>query len=192
MLWSDRVKSQLQRAVIVFVLAGVSLGCGEVEPRSAAGRGDNGDTLRVPAPSGVADLDRANVQAVFDSARSGDAVLFDAGRYVLGEGVHLRVPDVTVMGHPDGTVLRGCEPEGFEIEESELLSVVFACTGFFVQAERQTIRDLTFEYMWHGIVVGPYPATPEEAAATQGIMPAYPVGGPVSYTHLTLPTKRIV
>lgn len=154
----------------------MAAGCAEGAPSPEAGRG-GGDTLRIAQPTGVKDVDRANVQAVFDSVRSGETVLFGAGMYMLGEGVHLRTPDVTVLGHPGGTVLRSCDPEAFEIDESEFLPLVFGCTGLLVQAERQTIRDLTIEYAWHGIVVGPYPATAEEAAATQGILPPYPVGG---------------
>lgn len=155
----------------------VSMGCADEPPEAEPGVRGGGDTVWIAPPTGVKDRDRANVQAVLDSVRPGDTVLFDAGMYVLGEGVYLRVPDVTVLGHPEGTVLRGCEPEAFEVEEADFLSLVFGCTGFFVQAERQTIRDLTFEYAWHGMVVGPYPSTPEEAAATEGILAPAPAGG---------------
>lgn len=48
------------------------------------------------------------------------------------------------------------------------------CAGLYVQTERQTIRGLTFEYAWHGIVVGAYPTTEGEleAIAESGELPA--------------------
>lgn len=138
------------------------------------------DTVHVAPPTGDKDSDRANVQAAFDAVQPGGTVLFSPGTYLLGAGARLTVPDVNVLGHPDGTVLRGCDPEAFTVDTSESLSLVFGCTGLYVQAERQTVRGLTFEYTWHGIVVGPFPVSAEEAAALgeRGeTPPAYPAGG---------------
>lgn len=133
--------------------------------------------ITVPAPTGVMEQDRAAVQSVFDSVRPGQTVEFAAGRYLLGAGVRLKVPDVTIRGHPNGTVLRGCDPEAFTVTEAKMLSVVMNCAGFYIEAERLTVRGLTFEYMWHGIVIGAYPASEEEAAKTQGVLPPISVGG---------------
>jgi hypothetical protein len=133
--------------------------------------------VAVPAPTGVMEQDRAAVQSVLDSVRPGQTVVFAAGRYLLGAGVRLTVPDVTIRGHPDGTVLRGCEPEAFAVTKAKLLSAVINCAGFYIETERQTVRGLTFEYMWHGILVGSYPTSEEEAAATQGVLPPLSVGG---------------
>lgn len=133
--------------------------------------------VRVPAPTGVMERDRAAVQAVFDSVRPGQIVEFAAGRYLLGAGVRLTVPDVTIRGHREGTVLRGCEPEVFDVTAAEFLSVVIDCAGFYIETERQTVRSLTFEYMWHGILIGPYPRSAGELAATQGVLPPIAVGG---------------
>lgn len=139
------------------------------------------DTVYVAPPTGKSDIDRANVQIAFDAVRPGSVVQFAAGMYMLGAGARLTVPNVTVLGHPEGTVLRGCDPEAFMIDESAIGKVSFGCTGFFVQAEHQTIRGLTFEYTWHGIVVGPYPTTAEEATSLmesgQLGPPVYPAGG---------------
>lgn len=138
------------------------------------------DTLRVVPPTGEKEIDRANVQAAFDSVQAGGTVLFAPGTYVLGAGARLTVPDVTVLGHPDGTVLRGCDPEAFTAEPSRDSDVAFECTGLYIQAERQRVRGLTFEYADHGIVVGPYPTTMEEATALMEsgeLMPDYPAGG---------------
>jgi hypothetical protein len=139
------------------------------------------ETIQVAPPVGDPETDRINVQTAFDAAQPGSTVQFAPGTYLLGAGVALTVPDVTVLGHPDGTVLRGCDPEAFEVEERDLPQLVFGCTGIYVQAERQAIRGLTFEYTWHGIVVGAFPTSAEEAAAIrageQAFPPAYPAGG---------------
>lgn len=139
------------------------------------------DTVHVAPPTGEAETDRTNVQAAFDAVRPGGVVQFAPGTYLLGAGARLAVPDVAVLGHPDGTTLRGCDPEAFRVDQSEVGRVVFGCTGLYVQTERQTVRGLTFEYVWHGIVVGLYPTTAEEAAAFwesgQPEPAPYPAGG---------------
>jgi parallel beta-helix repeat protein len=133
------------------------------------------DTVHVAPATGEPETDRANVQAAFDAVQPGGTVLFSPGIYLLGAGVRLTVPDVTVLGHTDGTILRGCDPEAFVRE------AVFECAGFYIQTERQTVRRLTFEYFWHGIVIGPHPTTAEEAAARRAsggfYATPYPVGG---------------
>lgn len=60
------------------------------------------DTILVAPPTGMVDHDRSNVQAAFDSVKPGDTILFSPGKYMLGAGAKLTVPDVTVLGHPDG------------------------------------------------------------------------------------------
>lgn len=134
----------------------------------------------VAPPQNIEKEDRTAVQAAFDAVLPGGTVLFAKGTYLLGGGVRLTVPEVTVLGHAEGTVLRGCDPDTFNVEWDEIDSVVFGCTGFYIQAERQTVRNLTFEYVWHGIVVGPFPANAEEGAAMQqGVSQpkVYPAGG---------------
>ena len=122
-------------------------------------------TVFVKSPTGTAAVDRLNVQAAFDAVLAGGTVQFETGAYVLGAGVRLTVPDVTVLASPKGTVLRGGEPERFDVPESELMPVVFGYTGILVQAPRQVIRGFSFEYCWHGIVVGPYATSADEMAA---------------------------
>lgn len=149
-------------------------------PAPTATSAATSDTVRVPAPTDDPATDRANIQAAFDAVQPGGTILFAPGTYRLGAGAQLTVPDVTVLGHPEGTVLRGCDPEAFEVEASRIDTVVFGCTGLYVQAERQTIRGLTFEYTWHGIVVGPYPTSVAEPEVGEGedFLPAsYPAGG---------------
>lgn len=122
------------------------------------------DTVRVDVPTGQVETDRENIQAALDRVQPGGTVQFAAGTYRLGEGVRLVVPDVTLQGHTDGTVLRGCDPElmEFEAPPNELNpgAIIQNCGGLYVLADRQTIRDLTIEYALHGIWVGTPPWFP--------------------------------
>jgi hypothetical protein len=147
--------------------------------RVAHGDTVRSDTVRVPAPAGETKTDRANVQAAFDAVGPSDVVRFGPGPYYLGAGAQLTAPDVTVLGHPEGTTLRGCDPATFD--RKKRLPLVFDCTGLHVQTRRQTIQGLTFEHVWHGVIVGPYPTSAEEARAvlqgeSSGPEP-YPAGG---------------
>ncbi|RFF31770.1 amidohydrolase family protein [Wenzhouxiangella sediminis] len=138
-------------------------------------------TIDVAPPMGDAAADRASVQAAFDAVRPGGTVRFAPGRYLLGSGARLTASDVVVLGHPEGTTLRGCAPEAFDVADDERERLVFGCTGLYLQGERQTVRGLTFEYTWHGIVIGPFPTTAEEAAIfwerAGSEPPAHPAGG---------------
>ena len=134
------------------------------------------DALLVAAPTGDVETDRAAVQAALDQVEPGGTVQLAAGTYLLGGGVELRVPDVTLQGDPDGTVLRGCDPEALAFpappEQPDPLAIIQRCSGLFLIADRQTVRDLTIEYAWHGIFVGAPPwaaqADDETSAPPQG------------------------
>jgi hypothetical protein len=49
--------------------------------------------------------------------------------------------------------------------------VYFACHGFELAGARQTVRDLTFEYTWHGLFVGCCFPADEEALESGGVGP---------------------
>ena len=154
------IVSLLAVPALVLAARGPTTARSHVTTEGAAATEPAPDTVRVAVPSGEPDVDRPMVQAAFDRVRPGGTVLFAPGTYVLGEGARLTVPDVTVVGHPDGTVIRGCAPERFEVLPTEadddfLLPLVLGCTGLWVHAHRQTIRGLTFEHTWHGIFIGP-------------------------------------
>lgn len=134
-------------------------------------RHSNDHIVNVAPPTLDPERDQASVQSAFDAVQPGGTVQFARGTYMLGPGARLTMPDVTVLGHSKGTILRGCEPEAFDVEMNEVVQVVFGCTGLAIEADRQTIRNLTFEYVWHGIVIGPFPRNAEEGAATQGMLP---------------------
>lgn len=134
------------------LLAAASLAQAQ-EPAAVA----SADTVHVAPPTGERETDRAAVQAAFDAVQPGGTVLFASGTYVLGEGASLTVPDVTVQGHPEGTVLKGCEAGRFDLPEDggmeAMGAMAMGCTGLVVLADRQTIRGLTFDHTWHGIYV---------------------------------------
>jgi hypothetical protein len=152
----------LVRTIGLMIVAGLPL-AGPWHARGVEGApAPPRDTVWVAAPTGQVETDRVQVQEAFDRVQPGDTVRFAAGMYVLGEGARLTVSDVTVLGHPDGTVLRGCDPERFEFAEGfgmdDVVAIAMGCTGLFVLADRQIIRGLTFDHTWHGIYVGHLPS----------------------------------
>lgn len=184
-LFLKLVRITLILCVAVFIIITIPVLYGSISPPSDYeselhyGLSET-DTVYVAPPTGVKETDRGIIQIAFDSVRPGGTILFSPGTYLLGAGAKLTVPGVTVLGHPEGTVLRGCDPTAFDVEKSQLESVVFGCTGLYIQTEHQTIRGLTFEYTWHGIVVGSYPTTEEEATAfwsSDEEPTIYPAGG---------------
>lgn len=126
---------------------------GGCAPESGAGarRAEPHDTIRVAAPSGVEALDRASIHAALAEVEPGGVVLFAPGLYRIGPLIRVQVAEVTLLGHPDGTTIRGCDPQRFVGDPTV---DAFACHGLELAAPRQTVRDLTFEYAWHGLFVG--------------------------------------
>jgi parallel beta-helix repeat protein len=155
---------QLVVGLTLLLLGPVALpACVRVSLPLAAASGT--DTVHVAPPSGEREADRASILAALEQVEPGGTVQFAAGRYLVGEIIRVDVPRVTLLGHPDGTTLRGCDPDAF----SEFPAAVFACNGFELTGGHQTVRNLTFEYAWHGLHVGCCNiADMEEFAALQG------------------------
>ena len=157
----DRLHKWSVLAALLMVIAAVACSPSPSEPGAL-----DPDAVQVDAPTGQAEVDRAVVQAALDGVPPGGTVQLAAGTYLLGAGVNLVVPDVTLQGHPDGTVLRGCDPEVMEFPappaEPNPMAIIQNCSGLYVLADRQTIRDLTIEYAWHGIFVGTPPWLPAD------------------------------
>jgi parallel beta-helix repeat protein len=107
-------------------------------------------TVRVAAPTGELEIDRASILAALEQARPRATVQFAAGRYLIGSIISVPTDEITLLGHPDGTVIRGCAPDAFP----DYPAALFACHGFELTGARQTVRNLTFEYTWHGLFVG--------------------------------------
>ena len=121
--------------------------------RAAQSRDPTGlsDTVHVAPPTGVRETDRASILAALDHVRPGGTVRFAPGTYLIG-GLNLdvAVPRITLLGHPDGTTLQGCEPDQF----IDFEVAMFACNALGLSGGHQTVRDLTFEHAWHGITIG--------------------------------------
>jgi hypothetical protein len=128
----------------------VALGCAAETGRESGG-GTGGDTVFVAAPTGVSETDRGSIEGALGQVEPGGTVLFAPGLYRLGPMIRVDVPRVTLLGHPGGTTLRGCDPEEFV---GDPMVDALACHGLELAAPEQTVRGLTIEYSWHGLFVG--------------------------------------
>src|SRR5690606_30569892 len=95
----------------------------------------------------------AGILTAFDKVEPGGIVKFAAGTYVVGETISVTKSQITLLGHPEGTMLRGCDPAKFEDKDF----AVAGCNGFNLTAGHQTVSDLTFEYTWHALILGGQP-----------------------------------
>lgn len=109
-----------------------------------------GDTLYVDPPTGLFDEDRELIISKIKQAKPGDIILFSPGTYRIGRLIDIDIPEITLLGHEEGTIIRGCEPDGFK----EHAQSVIECGGFELIANSQTIKNFIFEYGWHGIYIG--------------------------------------
>jgi hypothetical protein len=107
------------------------------------------DTVRVAPPTGEHATDRASILAALEQVRSGGTVQFASGTYLVGEIVRVSTPGITLVGHPDGTTLRGCNPEDF-VDPNDY----FSCNGLELAGARQTVRGFTFEYLFWAVHLG--------------------------------------
>jgi hypothetical protein len=118
-------------------------------PLAAAG---GPHVVHVAPPTGDVDIDRASIIAALEAVQPGGTVQFAPGTYVIGieglfEWIRVTVPRVTLQGHPDGTTLQGCHPDGDPV-------FLGGCVGLQLVGGRQTVRDLTFEYFNQPLIVG--------------------------------------
>jgi parallel beta-helix repeat protein len=117
--------------------------------RSPAGAQGAG-TVNVAPPTGARETDRASILAALELVQSDGTIHFAPGTYLVGELIRVTVPGITLRGHPDGTTLRGCDPEEFvEMEVAR-----YDCNGLDLTGGRQTVRGLTFEYASHALHIG--------------------------------------
>jgi parallel beta-helix repeat protein len=116
--------------------------------------------VQVAPPTGIHTTDRANLLAAFAQVQFGGTVQFAQGMYVIGSQVPddydflpLTVQGVTLLGHPAGTTLRGCDPNNMDWG---------ACLGIALLGGQQSVRNLTFSDMEAPLALGdPWvPGTP--------------------------------
>lgn len=127
--------------------------------------GSDALVVTVAAPTGDRVRDLASVHAAIDSVKPGGTVQFAAGMYLIGgEGIALRMSDVTLRGHPDGTVLRGCTDEQLASMGEE--AYFASCNGIGLMGGRQQVRGLTFEGFTASLTI----LAPADSAA-EGLAP---------------------
>jgi parallel beta-helix repeat protein len=112
------------------------------------------DTVHVAPPAGTRDGDRASILAALEQARPGGTVQFAPGTYLIGgEIIRITAPRLTLLGHPEGTTLRGCGPEEMA-RELDALALGERCNLLELAGARQTVRNLTFEHAFLALHVG--------------------------------------
>jgi len=139
------------------------------------------DTVYVAPPTGTREADRAAVVAALAEVQPGGVVQFGSGTYVIGASIvgsgtpliEVTAPGATLLGHPQGTTLRGCDPDGFDPHD---------CHGMELTGGHQTVRDLTFEYFTRPLMLGGYGircTAPGECApdGTESLVGGYLVEG---------------
>jgi hypothetical protein len=117
-------------------------------PPAAAG---GADTVHVAPPTGVRDADRVSILAALEQVQPDGTVLFAAGTYLMGgEIIRIATRGTTLLGHVQGTTLRGCDPAEFERHGSDAP----LCNGLELAGGQQKVRGLTFEYAGMALHVG--------------------------------------
>jgi parallel beta-helix repeat protein len=108
------------------------------------------DTVHVAPPTGGNEQDRASILAALEQVGPGGTVQFAPGTYLIGEIISVTVPRVTLLGHPDGTTLRGCDPAGL-VDEGYMRE---NCNGLELAGGHQTVRGFVFEYAFWALHLG--------------------------------------
>jgi haloalkane dehalogenase len=131
-------------------------------PDTAAER----DVVHVAPPTGEWETDRASIVAALEQVRPGGTVQFAAGLYLVGPLIRIDMPGITLLGHPEGTILRGCELEDYAAMEQEFTAafqragiqadtrILERCGQFHLTGGNVTVRRLTFEQSRIGLVLG--------------------------------------
>jgi parallel beta-helix repeat protein len=148
------------------LLAALATIAGMHFPTAVAGseRAPRQDTIHVAAPTGERGADRTSILAALERARPGDVVQFGPGTYLVGELIPIETPQLTMLGHANGTTLRGCELDSYEQVERDRqaarddlqarLLIMNRCGVFEMTGGHGTIRGLTFEHTWMGLALG--------------------------------------
>jgi proline iminopeptidase len=149
----DLTRAPLPVLAAVCMAAGCSHTEREASPPfvTAAAATSGSDTVHVAAPTGERETDRASILAALEKVTQGSTVQFAAGTYLIGQIIAVPVSRITLVGHAQGTTLRGCDPEEWAIVRNPRAS----CNTLELLGSHQTVRDLTFEYMSLGLTLGP-------------------------------------
>jgi hypothetical protein len=143
------MRKQFQAGVPCLALV-LAAGCAAVQPLPADHSTGNVEVVHVAPPTGEQETDRASILAALAAVEPGGIVQFAPGTYLIGPIISVKVPRVTLLGHPDGTTLRGCDPEHMGTRQY----ASGHCNGLELAGGQQTIRDFTFEYAHWALHLG--------------------------------------
>jgi parallel beta-helix repeat protein len=160
----------------VWLAALVLVGCAADSPPPFPEAGLSSDEARTPTvvqvgiATGEGQTDRTSILAALEQVHPGDTVQFAPGTYLVGELIPVPIPQITFVGHAEGTVLRGCDPAEYEEMErevarafgtfnpvdewSDIWAVLKRCGMLELTGGHGTIRNLTFEYTRMGVILG--------------------------------------
>jgi pimeloyl-ACP methyl ester carboxylesterase len=122
-------------------------------PQARAQTSSRSDTIYVAPPTGDRETDRASIQAAVEQVEPGGTIQFAPGTYLIGASIRIQVARLTLRGHPQGTTLRGCDPDEFATYGT-VAEVIENCGGLRLLAGHQSVHDLTFEYASTGLDLG--------------------------------------
>jgi proline iminopeptidase len=103
----------------------------------------------VAEPTGERERDRTSILAALERVVPGGTVQFAAGTYLVGEIISITTPEITLLGHREGTTLRGCDDADFTRDVATR-----SCNGLELGGRRQTVRNITFENVFWGLHLG--------------------------------------
>jgi proline iminopeptidase len=119
----------------------------------AAPASSDREVIHVAPPTGERNTDRASILAALAEVRAGGTIQFAPGTYLMGgDIIRVTVPRVTLLGHPEGTTLRGCDPGEFPWED--ITEFGNSCNAIELAGGQQTVRNLTFEHAFWALHVG--------------------------------------
>jgi proline iminopeptidase len=111
------------------------------------------EVIHVASPTGERNTDRASILAALAEVRAGGTIQFAPGTYLMGgDIIRVTVPRVTLLGHPEGTTLRGCDPGEFPWDD--ITEFGNNCNAIELAGGQQTVRNLTFEHAFWALHVG--------------------------------------
>jgi proline iminopeptidase len=123
----------------------------------------SGGVVHVAPPTGEREADRASILAALEQVRPGGTIRFAPGTYLVGEAIQVPTPRITLLGHPAGTTLRGCETAELDEVEREadresdlsaLFAILLRCGMLELTGGHVTVRDFTLENTRMGLLLG--------------------------------------
>jgi uncharacterized protein len=158
-------------AAALLCMASAASGAAQLpETASPVPREPRTSVIDVAPPTGAVEIDRASIVAAIERARPGDTIQFAPGTYLVGRLIPVATSRLTLQGHADGTVLRGCEPAEYDAMDREFVAlltappdpanpgaawdVVSRCGMMEFTGGHVTVRNFTFEYGRLGLLLG--------------------------------------